>query len=66
MPSVGGWSRQRFSICVFIATLLVAFDGDSATSKEIYDFGGGSDGAVPYSALVADSTGNLYGTTPSD
>lgn len=29
----------------------------------LYSFSGGADGATPYSALVEDSAGNLYGTT---
>ena len=29
----------------------------------LYDFKGGSDGAFPYSALIADAKGNFYGTT---
>lgn len=37
----------------------------SASGKEsiLYSFQGGSDGADPWSALVRDSAGNLYGTT---
>ncbi len=31
----------------------------------LYSFNGGSDGANPYSGLVADNAGNLYGTTSS-
>jgi uncharacterized repeat protein (TIGR03803 family) len=30
---------------------------------ELYDFTGGSDGATPYSNLVMDKNGNLFGTT---
>lgn len=36
------------------------------TEKVIYNFAGGStDGAYPYSALVFDKSGNIYGTTES-
>ena len=35
----------------------------SWTYTELYDFTGGSDGAAPYSNLVMDASGNLYGTT---
>jgi uncharacterized repeat protein (TIGR03803 family) len=33
------------------------------TETPIYTFSGGKDGAVPYSNLIFDSKGNLYGTT---
>src|SRR5580692_1253165 len=35
----------------------------AATEKVIHSFQGGSDGALPMSDLVLDSSGNLYGTT---
>jgi len=35
----------------------------AAKEKVIYSFQGGSDGALPMSDLVLDSSGNLYGTT---
>ena len=31
----------------------------------LYAFTGGSDGGIPYAGLIADSAGNLYGTTPT-
>jgi uncharacterized repeat protein (TIGR03803 family) len=39
----------------------------NTTGKEtvLYSFTGGADGAAPYSGLVADKSGNLYGTTTS-
>jgi len=42
--------------------LTPAADG-SWTESILYAFRGGSDGGVPYSRLVLDSAGNLYGTT---
>jgi len=32
----------------------------------IYRFSGGSDGLYPYAGVIADATGNLYGTTTGD
>jgi hypothetical protein len=29
----------------------------------LYDFTGGADGAYPYSGLIFDASGNIYGTT---
>ena len=37
----------------------------SLTEKVLYSFQGGNDGAQPYSTLVFDDAGNLYGTTNS-
>ena len=37
-----------------------ALDG---TETDLYSFAGGKDGADPQSSLIADSNGNLYGTT---
>ena len=37
--------------------------GGSWTEKVLYSFGNGTDGFAPYSGLVFDAAGNLYGTT---
>lgn len=40
--------------------------GGSWTENEVYQFTGMSDGAQPYSAVVFDNSGNLYGANSSD
>lgn len=51
----------------FAATMLVAILASSfafsQTSSVVYRFKGGDDGKNPYSTLLADKAGNLYGTT---
>jgi len=37
--------------------------GGGWTYTDLYNFTGGADGAIPYSGVVLDSQGNLYGTT---
>jgi uncharacterized repeat protein (TIGR03803 family) len=37
--------------------------GANWTEQAIYSFAGSPDGATPYSGVIFDSTGNLYGTT---
>ena len=39
--------------------------GGGWTYQVAHNFGSGSDGSTPYAGLVADSSGNLYGTTLS-
>jgi hypothetical protein len=41
----------------------LAYSNGNYTYIELYDFTGGNDGAAPYSNLVMDAYGNLYGTT---
>ena len=46
-------------------------DGISAAAENagfrvLYSFQNGTDGAVPATSLVADSSGNLYGTATND
>jgi uncharacterized repeat protein (TIGR03803 family) len=53
------------SICAFVLTASISLLPTSATASEkvLYSFQGGKDGVAPFSALVADQSGNLYGTT---
>ena len=52
--------RSSFGLALF---LLVPIAGAHAKSGEtvLYSFTGGADGSNPYGALIADSSGNLYG-----
>ena len=53
------------SLAILVAVLV--FGGNAiasaATEKVLYRFSGGADGSAPFAGLVADSSGNLYGTT---
>lgn len=60
MPSLS-FRKKTFLTCVIAALYAVAAYG--STEKVIYSFAGGSDGELPSSNLIADSKGNLYGTT---
>lgn len=46
-----------------IAMLAPLGGADAAGFKQLYAFTGAPDGSAPYGALIADSAGNLYGTT---
>ena len=49
---------------VIIVTLVLAPGAWAASKyKTLYKFKGGADGSSPYSALIFDGAGNLYGTT---
>jgi len=60
-----GRSLTAVSSALALFGLLVALTASAlaASGKIIYSFQGGSDGAFPYSDLVADAARNLYGTT---
>ncbi|MGH9642313.1 MAG: choice-of-anchor tandem repeat GloVer-containing protein [Terriglobales bacterium] len=54
-------SMAIIAILVFGGNALAA----GSTEKVLYNFSGGADGSAPSASLVADSAGNLYGTTAS-
>ena len=62
--SQGGGSANCTSGCGTVFELSPpAQQGGKWTETVLYSFQSGSDGAVPMAPMVADSSGNLYGTT---
>jgi uncharacterized repeat protein (TIGR03803 family) len=58
--------RSVTPISIFIPIFILAavVSGWAASEQVLYSFGNGSgDGQSPYSGLISDSNGNLYGTT---
>jgi hypothetical protein len=55
-------SLSGFAAAILVAILASSF-AFSQTSSVVYRFKGGDDGTNPYSTLLADKAGNLYGTT---
>ena len=61
-------NRSSLATTIFAVTLLASFLATAslaanASDKVLYSFKGGDDGANPSAALIADRSGNLYGTT---
>src|SRR5271154_2619583 len=55
-------SLRSLSICVVL--LLLCIPGAAQHETVLYSFGtNAGDGSLPWGGLIADATGNLYGTT---
>ena len=50
-------------MAVFCAALTSEASASAATETVLHAFSGGADGGNPYASLIADTAGNLYGTT---
>jgi uncharacterized repeat protein (TIGR03803 family) len=53
----------RLGFILLLLPILIVCSAQAQTETVLYDFAGGNDGGVPRSNLIADSAGNLYGTT---
>jgi len=63
-PTVFLLAVSRHSLAIFLSLVALAASALAGTNERvIYRFKGGSDGYNPSGALLADSSGNLYGTT---
>ena len=61
-------SATRISLAVAISCLIlsVGISSHAQTYKLLYQFKPGADGSQPYSSLILDKQGNMYGTTSTD
>ena len=57
--------RARIAVTLLLMVILVSA-ASASTTRVIYSFAGGNDGAYADTDLVADSAGNLYGTSVQD
>ena len=47
-----------------LSSFVSPYAAQATSFKTLHTVTGGSDGAKPYAGLVADKSGNFYGTTP--
>jgi len=59
------WRNLRFPLLALISTLILGTSlwCEARAESILYTFMGGVDGGYPYSSLIFDGNGNLYGTT---
>jgi uncharacterized repeat protein (TIGR03803 family) len=57
---------MRIQLLTAAALLVGATHALAAPERSIYSFQGGTDGGFPNAGLIADASGNFYGTTTSD
>ena len=55
--------RLRTAAILLLMVFAVTASSMAADEEPLYTFQDGADGAHPYAGLIADSAGNLYGTT---
>jgi uncharacterized repeat protein (TIGR03803 family) len=54
--------RVLVSVAICLAILILRDNGHAQAEAVLYTFTGSSDGGAPYSGLISDKYGNLYGT----
>jgi uncharacterized repeat protein (TIGR03803 family) len=64
MPTRKRFAKLGFTLTIAAAIILATTSAEAGDKEYVlHNFGSGNDGAVPTSGLIADTAGNLYGTT---
>src|ERR1700733_5934734 len=66
MSRTSGWIRKLNFGCAAMVTLGTIGTAHANGFETLYAFQGGTDGSQPPAGVVADASGNLYGTTSWD